>query len=180
MPNVEGAQAATAHLISRGCARVVMLGGEPGGGTGMSPLRFTGYQQALAAAGLPFDPSLVVPLEQATMSLGRDSIRRLVQSGAEFDGVFCVTDTVAFGALRGLADEGVDVPGQVKVIGFDDIEESKYLVPSLSSIHPDHSATARTAVDLLVRRIQGKDRDYHATEVVSKYSVVARESTGVR
>jgi len=180
MPNVEGAQAATAHLVSRGCGRVVMLGGEPARDVGMSWLRFTGYQQALAAAGLPYDSSLVVPLEQVTMSQGRDGIRRLIRSGVSFDGVFCVTDTVAIGALRGLADEGIDVPGQVKVIGFDDIDESKYLVPSLSSVDPDHPAMARTAVDLLVRRIQGKDRDYHATEIVSKYAIVARESTSVR
>lgn len=177
MPNIEGARAATAHLLENGCRRIVMVDGEPTGEVDVSSLRYTGYQQALTEAGLSADPDLVVYLEEFTMRTGAESARALVRDGCDFDGVFCVTDTVAIGVLRGLADAGVSVPEQVKVIGFDNIDEGNYTVPSLSSVDPDHQAMARTAVERLVRRIAGRADDSAAKEFVSRYQIVAREST---
>ena len=58
----------------------------------------------------------------------------------------CITDTVALGAIRGFADLGVDVPRDVRVVGFDDILDSQFSVPSLTSIAPDHDEVARLAV----------------------------------
>lgn len=177
MPNVEGARAATAHLLKEGCRRVVMLDGKPTGEVDMSRLRFAGYQQALTEAGIGVDPDLVVHIDGFTMRGGAETARALVRGGLDFDAVFCVTDTVAIGVLRGLADVGVDVPGEVKVIGFDNIEEGEYTVPSLSSVDPDHETMARTAVERLVRRIDGHAYDETVKEFVSGYTVVAREST---
>jgi len=152
MPNVEGACAATMHLVGRGCRRVVMVDGQVGEEIDVSRLRLTGYRQALERSGIAFDPSLVVNIEKFTMQSGAEVARALVASRKRFDGIFCVTDTVAIGVLRGLADAGVRVPARVKVIGFDNVEEGAFTVPSLSSIDPDHETMARTAVSLLVRR----------------------------
>ncbi len=156
MPNVNGACAATTHLIERGCRRIVMVDGQVSGEVDVSRLRLTGYRQALERSGIVFDPSLVVNIEKFTMQSGGEVARALVASRKRFDGVFCVTDTVAIGVLRGLADAGVRVPSRVKVIGFDNIDEGAFTVPSLSSIDPDHERMARTAVSLLVRRIEGR------------------------
>jgi DNA-binding LacI/PurR family transcriptional regulator len=177
MPNIEGATAATAHLIEQGCRRIVMVDGQPSGDFDISGLRLIGYRQALENAGIAFDPSLVVNFELFTMKSGAEVARNLVASGVEFDGIFCVTDTVAMGVLRGLADAGVDVPAQVKVIGFDNIEESAYLVPSLSSVDPNHDLMAQTAVKLLVDRIEGGRAGIARQEFVSTYTVIARESS---
>jgi DNA-binding LacI/PurR family transcriptional regulator len=65
----------------------------------------------------------------------------------------------------------------VKVIGFDNVDEGAFTVPSLSSIDPDHETMARTAVKLLVRRIKGGVPGESRQEFVSKFSVVEREST---
>jgi DNA-binding LacI/PurR family transcriptional regulator len=176
MPNVEGARAATAHLLENGCRQVVIIDGPPSGEVDMSSLRFAGYQQALTEAGLGTDERLIVYLAEFTMRSGAEAVRTLVERGVEFDGIFCVTDTVAIGVLRGLADLGIAVPAQVKVIGFDSIEEGAYTVPSLSSVDPDHRAMARTAVERLVRRIDGHTHE-EAKEFVSQFSIVAREST---
>ncbi len=153
MPNVEGACAATAHLIKVGCRRIVMVDGRVGEEVDVSRLRLTGYRQALERSGIGFDASLVVNIERFTMQSGAEVARALAAGGKLFDGIFCVTDTIAIGVLRGLADAGVKVPSDVKVIGFDNIDEGGYTVPSLSSIDPDHAVMARTAVSLLVRRI---------------------------
>jgi DNA-binding LacI/PurR family transcriptional regulator len=177
MPNVKGACAATSHLIERGCRRIVMVDGQVSGEVDVSELRLTGYRQALEQSGIVFDPSLVVNIEKLTMQAGAEVARALVAGRKRFDGVFCVTDTVAIGVLRGLADAGVRVPSRVKVIGFDNVEESAFMVPSLSSIDPDHERMARTAVSLLVRRIEGGVPGKPRREFVSKFSVVEREST---
>ena len=124
MPNVKGACAATTHLIERGCRHVVMVDGQVSGEVDVSGLRLTGYRQALEKFGIVFDPSLVVNIEKFTMQSGAEVARALVASRVRFDGIFCVTDTVAIGVLRGLADAGVRVPTRVKVIGFDNVEES--------------------------------------------------------
>lgn len=177
MPNVEGARAATAHLLENGCRRIALFDGNPSGEVDMSSLRFAGYRQALAEAGIDIDPDLIVHLRSFTMRTGAEAARELVRGGIEFDGLFCVTDTVAIGALRGLADLDVEVPGDVKVIGFDNIEEGEYVTPALSTVDPDHQSMARTAVQRLVRRIDGHPYDEAVKEFVGKHTIVAREST---
>jgi DNA-binding LacI/PurR family transcriptional regulator len=179
MPNIEGARAATAHLVERGCRRIALIDGRQRGEIDVSSLRHDGYREALEEAGLPADPELVTPIDALTMEAGAAAARRLAGSGVAFDGVLCVTDTVAIGALRGLADCGVRVPQEVKVIGFDNIAEGAYTVPSLSSIDPDHALMAGTAIGFLVRRMAEKGQKKQvAREFISRFSVVARESTG--
>ncbi|MEV7438630.1 LacI family DNA-binding transcriptional regulator [Streptomyces griseoviridis] len=177
MPNVDGARAATRHLIDRGCRRIALVCGPRTGETDVSGLRRTGYAQALEEAGLPVDPDLVRTVDRLTMAAGARAARALASDDPGVDGVFCVTDTVAMGVLRGLADAGARVPDDVKVIGFDDVEESAYLVPSLSTIDPDHDLMAARAVDLLAARIDRPEQPLEREEFVSPYRVVAREST---
>ncbi|MFJ8276991.1 LacI family DNA-binding transcriptional regulator [Streptomyces griseoviridis] len=177
MPNVDGARAATRHLIDRGCRRIALVCGPWTGETDVSGLRRTGYAQALEEAGLPVDPDLVRTVDRLTMAAGARAARALASDDPGVDGVFCVTDTVAMGVLRGLADVGARVPDEVKVIGFDDVEESAYLVPSLSTIDPDHDLMAARAVDLLAARIDRPEQPLEREEFVSPYRVVAREST---
>ncbi|MFI2037133.1 LacI family DNA-binding transcriptional regulator [Streptomyces bottropensis] len=178
MPNVDASQAATCHLIERGCRRIAMVRGPVGEEVDVSSLRFAGYRQALRGAGLSVAPDLVQSLAALTLRAGARRAREMVETGLDFDGVFCVTDTVAMGVLRGLADVGVRVPEQVKVIGFDNVEESEFLIPSLSTIDPDHDMMARRAVDLLAGRIEQTEPGADHEEFISHFSVVIRESTG--
>ncbi|MFD8382406.1 LacI family DNA-binding transcriptional regulator [Streptomyces sp. NPDC059679] len=178
MPNIDASQAATRHLIERGCRRIAILCGAVGQEVDVSSLRHTGYRLALESAGLSADRHLVQRLDTLTMRAGARRAREMAESGLDFDGVFCVTDTVAMGVLRGLADAGVRVPEQVKVIGFDNVDESEFLVPSLSTIDPDHDTMAERAVGLLAGRIHQAEPRADRQEFVSRFSVVVRESTG--
>jgi DNA-binding LacI/PurR family transcriptional regulator len=177
MPNVEGARAAVGHLVERGCRRIAMIGGRDTPEVHAASLRFAGYRAALERAGIPYDPALLLETDELSLAAGAAAARRLAESGTPFDGVFCVTDTVALGALRGLRDFGVAVPGQARVIGFDDIEESSYSSPSLSSVDPDHGWMARKAVELIVQRMSGSGSG-PPVELASAFRIVARESTG--
>ncbi|MCX5425934.1 LacI family DNA-binding transcriptional regulator [Streptomyces sp. NBC_00078] len=178
MPNVDASRAATRHLIDRGCRRIAILCGPVGEEVDVSSLRHTGYRQALEDAGLRVDPALTQSMEAFTMRAGAQRAREMVESGLGFDGAFCVTDTLAMGVQRGLADVEVQVPEQVKVIGFDNVESSEFLVPSLSTIDPDHGAMAERAVALLARRIGQAELPQDREEFVSHFSLVVRESTG--
>ncbi len=177
MPNVDASRAAVRHLIERGCRRIAILCGPVGEEVGVSSLRHTGYRQALEGAGLRVDPALTQSVEAFTLRAGARRAREMAESGLDFDGVFCVTDTVAMGVLRGLADAGVRVPEQVKVIGFDNVEGGEFLVPSLSTIDPDRDAMAERAVALLARRIGQAELPQDREEFVSPFSLVVREST---
>jgi DNA-binding LacI/PurR family transcriptional regulator len=177
MPNVDGSDAAVSHLVDRGCRRVLILEGPEMSEVSMPSLRFEGYRRALARAGIEVDPDLVVALPRVDMEGGRTAIARTLAAGIAFDAVFCVTDTLALGALRGLADAGIRVPDQVKLVGFDNIAEGEYSTPSLTSVAPDHEAMARTAVDLLLARILSREQ-VKTEEFVSPFELVIRESTG--
>lgn len=177
MSNVDGSEAATRHLIEQGCRRIAILDNHGSGEPDVGSLRFDGYSRALTAAGLPLVPELSRPIEKLTMEAGRAATLELVDSDIEFDGLFCLTDSVAIGALRGLADRGVSVPGDVKVIGFDAVEEGEYTVPSLSTVDPDHELMARRAVELLVDRIDNPASGRQPVEFISTYRIVERDST---
>lgn len=180
MPNVDGARAATAHLIERGCRRIAVFDAGEGfeaADVDVSSLRRAGYRQALSDAGIEYDPALNVTLSKFTMEGGAEAAARLLDRGVPFDAVFCVTDTVGMGVLRSFATHGIRVPLDVKVIGYDNVLESAFLVPSLSSVDPDHEAMAQSAVQLLVERIRDGATQRPAREVVSGFRVVEREST---
>jgi DNA-binding LacI/PurR family transcriptional regulator len=177
MPNLDASRAATRHLIERGCRRIAILCGAVDE-VDTSSLRLTGYRQALHDAGLPYHPDLVQQVARSDMPEGAERVREMVGSGLDFDGVFCVNDSVAMGVLRGLADVRIRVPDQVKVIGFDNVKESEFLIPSLSTVDPDHDGMAERAVGLLIRRIEQTEPPEGHAESVGDFSLVIRESTG--
>ena len=180
MPNVAGAKAATRHLIDRGCRTIAIVDGPDIGETDVTSLRSEGYRVALHEAGLEYDPDLTFRIPYFTLEDGRRIGHEILDADRGIDGIFCVTDTVALGVLRAFADAGVDVPGKVKVVGFDNINEGEYSVPSLSTIDPDHDLMARAAVGMLVERINDRETVLSPREFVSPFAVVERESTASR
>ncbi|GAA3091254.1 DNA-binding LacI/PurR family transcriptional regulator [Kribbella aluminosa] len=154
MDNVDGARQATAHLLATGARRIAMIGGDPAGTATMPALRAEGYTIAHAEAGVPVDPELNTRCSFGLRD-GYDAIRGLRDRGIGFDAVFGLTDVVAMGALRALADAGLRGPDDIQVIGFDDIDESAYLVPALSTVDPGHDVMADAITALLMAQING-------------------------
>jgi DNA-binding LacI/PurR family transcriptional regulator len=85
-------------------------------------------------------------------------------------------DEIALGALATLAAEQVDVPGRVAVIGYDGLEDGWFSTPSLTTIDPGREQLARTALDLLADRLDGR-APAHPRRIVSPVKLVRREST---
>ena len=179
MQNVEAARVATEHLLSTGRRRIAVVGAHKGEIIGSAGLRLTGYTQALEAAGIPFDESLVSYVDTWHRANGADATRRLLASGVSFDGLFAMNDELALGAMRVLQEVGLVIPDHVAVIGFDDIDEGQYSIPSLSTIDPGRREIAETAVDLLLAQITDKDRSARQPkELLSTFRLVVRESSG--
>lgn len=177
MRNVAASRAATEHLIACGRRRILALGARPGEGTGSASLRLEGYRDALAAAGIPADPELIVTLDPWRRSEGASAMRATLARGVDFDAVVAFNDVVALGAMRVLQEAGRHVPRDVAMIGFDDIDETRYSLPSLSTIDPGREEIAHEAVRLLRERIAGSDAPPRLVE--SGFHVVQRESTSL-
>ena len=178
MQNVEASRAATEHLITLGRQRIAVIGAHQGEVIGSAGLRLTGYRQALDAAGIPFDDSLIAHVGTWHRANGADAMRRLLDTGVQFDGLFAMNDELALGAMRVLQESGRVIPRDVAVIGFDDIDEGKFSLPSLTTIDPGRREIAETAVDVLIERIAGKGKDSAPPrELLSAFRIVEREST---
>ncbi|GAA4780493.1 LacI family DNA-binding transcriptional regulator [Microbacterium gilvum] len=183
MDNVEGARAAVAHLVAAGCRRIAAVGAHLGEEQGSAALRLRGYREALEEAGLPYDEDLVGYVGMWHRVDGAEAMRALLARGIEIDGVFGMNDTLAFGALRALQDAGRRVPDDVRVIGFDDLDETRYTAPSLSTVDPGRLEIARTAVRVLLERIAERAAGGEPSppqRYTTGFRIVERESTRAR
>jgi len=104
-------------------------------------------------------------------------MKLLLDSGIPFDGVVAFNDSIALGAMRILQEAGLRIPDDVAVIGFDDIDETRYTLPTLSTINPGRDEIARVAVDYLVERISNPGAEIPPREHLAGFTVVQREST---
>ena len=172
--NVAAAADATAYLLGRGRRRIAALGHQEPRGGGTAPRRTEGYRRALRAAGVPYDPSLVVHTPSYHRRDGALAMAAALDRGARPDAVFCYTDLLALGAIHTLHERGLRVPEDVAVIGIDDIDDGRYSNPTLTTIAPDKAEIARTALGLLLDRIADGGRG--ARQVVAAHRLEVRRS----
>lgn len=177
MRNIEGSQAATEHLLSIGRRRLVAFGADRAQGAGSADLRLQGYLQALTAAGIAHDPDLIVDVVGWYRNTGAESMRQLLDRGVEFDGVVAFNDLIALGAMRVLQEAGRRIPDDVAVIGFDDVDETRYTLPTLSTIDPGRDEIVEVALRWLIERIDGTAADLSPRDHLTAFRVLQREST---
>ena len=185
MHNVTSAQAAVEHLLSRGRTRIALIGAPEQGvperlaeDPSSAALRRHGYRQALDAAGIAETPELVCPTGPWGREAGATAVRRLLAERIPFDAIFALNDTLGLGALRALGEAGIRVPDEVAVIGFDNIDETRFSVPSLSSVDPGRDTIAEMAVEMLVERIRETGERRPPRLMKPAFTIVERESTG--
>jgi DNA-binding LacI/PurR family transcriptional regulator len=167
---------ATGHLARLGRERIAAIGAQDRPSAVTAHQRLAGYRLALADAGLPADPRLVAEVESFHRADGAAAMARLLDAPDPPDAVFCFNDLLALGAIRTLLARGLDVPGDVAVIGFDDIEDGRFSTPTLSTISPNTDRIAQLAIDLLAERL-GDDSAGPPREIRVGHRLVAREST---
>lgn len=177
MHNVDGARSATEFLIERGCRKIVLLGSHDGEVVGSAALRTTGYLAALDAHGIAVDSRFIREAGLWHRETGAAAMAEFLQLGVAFDGVVALNDAMALGALYVLQKNGISVPEQVKVIGFDNINDSQYSYPTLTTVEPGRKQIAHTAVDLLKKRIDAPAKWAGPRRVIADYTIIERDST---
>ncbi|WP_210587043.1 LacI family DNA-binding transcriptional regulator [Streptomyces sp. GESEQ-35] len=170
---VAAARMATEHLLALGHRTVWHLPGPQDWFAARDRLR--GWREALAAAGAPEPP--LPTAGDWTPASGHAAGRQLAQL-SDVTAVFAANDDMAIGALRAFAEAGLSVPGDVSVVGYDDIPAAPYLSPPLTTVRQDFTAVADHAVDTLIAMIEGTSRpDRHAALAVE---LAVRSSTAPR
>jgi DNA-binding LacI/PurR family transcriptional regulator len=167
--NRKGGELATRHLIERGCRNFAFFG-DP-----VAPEiseRLEGCRTALAMAGM--QESLSILPAHLTAETAHPAISQWLDDTRSIpNGIIAASDVIAMSALRALAEHGVAVPGEVHVVGYDDLPFANQTVPTLTTVRQDLSAGAAHLVDLLFRRIGGEATD----SVVLEPELVVRQSS---
>ncbi|NHC15097.1 LacI family DNA-binding transcriptional regulator, partial [Motilibacter deserti] len=166
---VEGARLATRHLLAQGVETVLHVAGPTGWLE--SDGRADGWRAELASAGVP-EPAMVQG--SWSPSAGYAAGRQLAGSG-DTEAVFVANDQMALGLLRAFREEGVRVPQDVLVVGFDDVPEAPYYSPPLTTVRQDFAQVGRRSIDLLLEQLTlGRPSDEH---VVVPAELVVRASS---
>ncbi len=168
---VAGARLATEHLLALGHETVWHVSGPPDWLEAEG--RVAGWRAALEAAGRPVPE----PLEgDWSPRSGYAAGQRLAALAGRVGAVFVANDQMALGVLRALAEAGVRVPEEMSVVGFDDVPESAFFSPPLTTVRQDFGAVGRHSLDVLMRQISERDTTRHERIVVPP-ALVPRAST---
>ena len=150
------------YLIGLGHRRIAILS-EGNEEPSIVRLRFEGYLDALKRHDIEIDNSLIKYVDKRiyTMENGYETTKALIESGAQFTALFCISDVLAVGALRALADAGIRVPEDVSVAGFDGQELAQYTIPRLTTIKQPLLDISEETMRLLFDLIEEKRGHKH-------------------
>ncbi len=155
--NRGGGEAAVAHLIDGGRRRIAFLGTADGRYPELEE-RYRGYRDALAAANLEPDARLQVD-SITDEDAGQQAMEELLRRDIAFDAVFAASDSIAIGAMRALAAVGRSVPGDVAIVGFDDLPSAQLTNPPLSTVAQDARRAGGALVAQLLAHLRGETVD---------------------
>ena len=161
------------HLLALGRQRITFLG-QADEHCPEFAQRQQGLAAALEAAGLAFDPALQLDAIN-TEEAGHAATQALLAAGARFDAIFAASDLIAIGAMRALAEAGLAIPGDVAVVGFDDIPAASLTNPPLTTVMQDLRGAGELLVEALLARIEGRASP---TPVLATRLMVRRSTTG--
>lgn len=164
------AEKATQTLLEHGHRRLCLMGNNLV--KGYFNQVFTGFREAARHAGVSVPVEWVLS-DNDDENSARSSMMRLLQSGARPTGVVCASDILAVGVIQAAKTFGLNVPGDISVVGIDDIVLSRYIEPTLTTVRIDKVGMGRTAVDLLLDLISGKEVD---SVVVPSDNLILRDS----
>jgi len=146
--NIGGARRMTKRLVEMGHERIGVIAG-PAVLTTIED-RLRGVREELAAAGLSLPDERIV-YSNFDRDGGYGAVSQLMQASPDVTAIFALNDTMAVGALVGLRDQGVDVPGAISVVGFDDIPTVRDVTPALTTVHLPMEQMGARAMRLAVK-----------------------------
>jgi DNA-binding LacI/PurR family transcriptional regulator len=163
------------HLVQLGHKRILTLAFAP------RPTirdRIAGSRRAMQEAGLETADDLVIELEAMRSNVAYNAIKERIEAkgGADFTAILCCNDSCAFGAMAALTEAGLSVPGDVSIVGFDDIPTAALNSVPLTTIRVEAEDIGARSVSRLIERIRSQDS--LATYIETAVKLVVRDSTG--
>lgn len=177
--SVLGSELAVEHLLEKGCRKPGLLVGihdDPEGG--LSPrTRYQTYIDTLEKHGIKWNEDWIVEIPEYQPKDGMKAMDGFKAAGC--DGIFCAAgDLVALGLIKAAREQNIDIPGELKVVGYDDVSFSALTSPALTTIHQPLYDIGRTAYELATKGILAEEKqEWHAESVVLRPELVVREST---
>lgn len=165
----DGSRLATEHLLAEGARQIAFIGGIEGRAVTRS--RMSGYLATLAARGL-------VPLHlpgRPGRSFGREAAQRLTRDHRQIDAVLCFNDLTALGLLTGCTELGRAVGSDLRVVGFDDIEDCAQAFPALSSVRCDIAGFGRQMAETVLNWLENDQRP--GPETITPVTLIRRASS---
>jgi DNA-binding LacI/PurR family transcriptional regulator len=150
--NVKGGQLATSHLIQRGARRILFLG-DPS--LPEVKQRHDGYLKAHREADIAHSASYLLRMNFSGRST-YDKVLDFIRAGNKFDGIFASSDLLANSAIHALVAAGLSVPGDVKIVGYDNIGQASMMTPPLTTVSQNIAEGGALLVELLMAKIEGK------------------------
>ncbi|MFI8189982.1 LacI family DNA-binding transcriptional regulator [Streptomyces sp. NPDC085946] len=170
--NWQGGVTATEHLLALGHERIAVIAGRRR--TPCDSARIAGYRSALASAGVRQRPEYVQHAG-SDRTAARRRTHELLDLPEPPTAVFVCSDGMALGVYEAVAERGLTVPDDLSVVGFDDLPESRWVTPALTTVRQPLSEMAATALRLLVRMMDGSRPEADRTELSTR--LVTRAST---
>jgi LacI family transcriptional regulator len=170
--NQGGALMAVRHLVDRGHHAIACIAGPEG--VGLSSERIAGYKQALAEAGIAFQPEFIQQGDFQYQS-GYDAAQKLFGSQPEPTAIFACNDLMAIGAFRYAYEVDLHIPDQLSIVGFDDVWLAAYANPPLTTIRQSKHKMGTLAVKMLIERMA--DPDLSPRLKVLDTRLIIRQST---
>jgi LacI family transcriptional regulator len=174
--NAGGAQRLVEHLVSLGHRRIGFI--VEGDEVSTARDRRRGYEAALTAAGIPLDAALIVETAVDPRG-GADGMGRLLELEDPPTAVFTVNNLVAVGAIEAVRSAGMEVPEDIALVCFDDIEYASRLYPFLTAMEQPAETFGTLSTQLLVERIAGRGPE-RRREIVLPPDFIIRRSCGAR
>jgi len=174
--HLRAAEVALKHLLHLGHRHIGFMKGQEFSSD--TSVRWNTIECMAKRLGIGINPRLVVQLEGDSPSpqLGYLATKKLLACGENFSALFAFNDISAMGAIRALRQIGWEVPEDISVVGFDDIESAAYQNPSLTTVRQPLREMGRAAAEILLKRINRPGSELHDEHVVEP-ELVVRETT---
>ena len=169
----QAARCAMDSLIALGHRKFVIVGGDREV-SDTSRLRYEGCMQSFRNHGIEYDEELDYQDVRFSYQDGYNATQQLIANGRKFTALFAIADVMAIGAIRALHNNGLRVPKDVSVMGFDGLRLGSFLVPELSTVIQSAQKMAQRSVEILIDRIE---HGGHACHEAVPYALHQREST---
>lgn len=168
------------YLCKLGHKKILLISADPNDES-IGKLRKEGYMKALSENGISVDENLIVPMsndaDSYSMKAGFLTLQEALNRNLDFSAVFAISDAVAIGACRALADAGKSIPGDVSVVGFDGIDNAKYYSPRITTIRQPFEDMAKASIKLLFKYIEGDKNSEELQRRLFEGELIIGEST---